>query len=142
LLGIEEVPTFNIHAFPAQFGKAADTPNISGNAPILFEEFGCGYHFAQNHAAPQTLYLGTFSLGLAKAVHARQDILLDSLGHSRMAVVLIHQGDVIEDIFLILNHTTQTLLNDDRKFIGKGRIVGNTVRYGRGEDMAVPILML
>ena len=59
-----------------------------------------------------------------------------------MFVVLVHHGEVVEDVFLLLNHAAQAVLRDHRDFVLEGRVVGNAVRHQVGEDVAVAVLVL
>ena len=59
-----------------------------------------------------------------------------------MNVILIHAGDVIEHIFLLADHASQAVLNDDGEFVRVGRIVGYAVRYSSGTDQTMTVLML
>ena len=59
-----------------------------------------------------------------------------------MGVVLVHHGDVIEHVFLFLIHPPQAVLDDDRNFVGEGRVIGHAVRNGRRQNVAVAVFML
>ena len=59
-----------------------------------------------------------------------------------MRVVFVHQGDVIEHIFLFLDHALQTIMHDDCNFMRKGRVIGHAIRNRRRQNVAMPIFML
>src|SRR5690348_5047000 len=59
-----------------------------------------------------------------------------------MRAVLVHQRQVIEDIFLVLIHPADAFADDDREFKSEGWVVCEEVGDGIGKQMAVSILML
>ena len=59
-----------------------------------------------------------------------------------MFVVLVHQGDVEEDVFLLAHHPPQSFLEDDGDLVGKRRIVGDAVRDHRRHQMRVAVRVL
>ena len=61
---------------------------------------------------------------------------------SGMMVVFIEGGDIVEDVFLLLEHPPQAVLDDHRQLIGEGGIVGHAIGDELGEQQAVAILML
>ena len=59
-----------------------------------------------------------------------------------MGVVLVHHGQVVINIFLTGHHTFQTVVDDHRQLVGIRRVVTDTIRNSRSQNVAVPILML
>ena len=59
-----------------------------------------------------------------------------------MRVVLVHQGDVVIDIFLLGEHAAQAVRNDDGEFVSVGWIVAAAVRDERGCDLTAAVLVL
>ena len=59
-----------------------------------------------------------------------------------MRIVLVQRRDVIEDVLVLAVHPAQAILNDDGEFIGIGRVIADTVRNGRRDQVAVAILVL
>jgi hypothetical protein len=59
-----------------------------------------------------------------------------------MLVVLVHHGDVVEDVLLLLVHAAHAVLHDDRDFVREGRVVADAVRNQAGEDQRVAVLVL
>lgn len=64
------------------------------------------------------------------------------LGKRRVGIVFIHGGEVVKDVFLSVEHAMQAVLNDDRQFIGIGRVVGDTVGNEGGMNLTVSVLVL
>ena len=60
----------------------------------------------------------------------------------RLQVILVVQGEVVEDVLFVDVHAVQSVLDDRCQLVGKGWVVGLANRYHRGEDVAVPVLML
>src|SRR5258706_315477 len=140
---MQHVPALGREAVAAQLGEAGRAPHVRGHAPVLLEELGGSFDFAQDRAGAHQLdaALG-FRFGIAQEVHALQDAGLDTLRHRRVLVVLVHQGDVVIDILLVRDHAAQPVLDDDGELIAVGRVVRDAVRDGRGEDVRVSILVL
>lgn len=59
-----------------------------------------------------------------------------------MGVVLVHQGDVVEHVFIIGIHTAQTVLYDDGDFVLESRVIRYAVRNQVGLDVAVAVFVL
>ena len=142
--GVQHVPALGIKPVAAQLIEAGDAPDVGRDAEVLFEQFGSGNHLAQDGAAAQELHLGLVFLGLAFAeqVHPLEDAFLHAFRHRRMSVVLVHHRDVIVNVLLLPAHAAQSVLDDHRKLVGKRRVIGHAVGKGRGEDVAVAVLML
>ena len=79
---------------------------------------------------------------LPQQVHPAQNPLLRILRHRRMPVVLVHQGDVVEDVLLIDDHPAQPVLDDHSDLVAERRVVRAAVGYDREQQVAVPVLML
>ena len=77
-----------------------------------------------------------------ETIQALDDSIFRPFGHGRMHDVLVVEGDVIEDVFLLLVHPAQSFPDDQGHFIGKGGIVGENVWHRRGQDMALTIFVL
>ena len=99
---------------------------------------------AQDRAGAEQTHLqaGLVGLDLAQLVGALEDALLRPLRHRRMGVILVQGRDVVIDVVLIDEHAFQARVDDHREFVGVGRVVGHAIGDGRGEDMAVPVLVL
>ena len=52
------------------------------------------------------------------------DALLDTLGHRRVAVVLVEQGQVVEDRLVFGVHPLEAVLRHHRQLVAEGRVVG------------------
>lgn len=59
-----------------------------------------------------------------------------------MLVILVHHGDVVEDVFLVCHHAPQPVVDDHRQLVGEGRVVADAIGNDRREHVAVPILVL
>ena len=136
------IPAFNFERVTAQFIETRYRPDIRGDAEVLHQ---------QSAAARTSRRIVPDPMSCARIlpwptdiqeVHAAQDALFDAGRHRRMRVVLVHAGDVIENIFLLTDHASQTILHDDGQLISIGRIVGTTVRHRRRSDQAVTVLVL
>src|SRR5688572_5129852 len=140
---MQHVPAVGGKPVAAQLGEACRGPDVGGHAPVLLEEFRRGLHLAQDGARAEKLHARlVLRLRLAQAVHPLQDAFFGALRHGRMLVVLVHQGDVIEDILLIGDHAAQPVLDDHRDLVAVARIVGDAVRHYRGQEMRVAVLVL
>ena len=59
-----------------------------------------------------------------------------------MHIILVHRGDVVEDVLFLREHALEPALNDDREFVSIRRVVGDTVGNCAGQQVTVAILML
>ena len=59
-----------------------------------------------------------------------------------MGVVLIVDGDVVEDIFAIGIHALQSIADDDRQFVAEGGLIGIQVGHRSGDQVTVCVLVL
>src|SRR5690606_31395861 len=114
-------------------------------AVVVPEQVRRVYHLAQDGAAAEQVHtrlLRGAPRCLRQPVHALEYVRLHALGHGRVGIVLVHDGDVIEHVLVIHVHAPHAVLDDHRELVGVGRVVGNAVRNGAGEDVAVAVLVL
>ncbi len=79
---------------------------------------------------------------LLEQVHAFQDALFGAGGQAWLLVVLVHDGDVVEHVFLFFHHAAQAVTDDHRHFVTEGRVVRQAVRNRGRDDMAVAVFVL
>jgi hypothetical protein len=79
---------------------------------------------------------------LLEGVHALDDVGFGADRHFRVLVVLVHDRQVIEDVFLLLEHAAHAVLRDHGDFVLEGRVVGDAVRDQVGEDQAMAVFVL
>src|SRR5512135_2876290 len=137
------VPALAIDTVAAQLVEAGHAPDVGSDAEILLQQLGGCDHFAQDGTAAEQLHF-RFRLGIAGAelVHALDDAFLGALRHGRMGVVLVHHREVIEHVFLLVVHALHAVLYDHRQLVGEGRVVGDAVGDGGGNQVAVAVLVL
>src|SRR5690625_6486764 len=82
------------------------------------------------------------ALGTVKAIHTLENTLGIALFEAGLGVVLVHEGDIKENILLVVHHAPQTVLDNHSDLMGKGGVVANAVRYHRSLYMTVPIFVL
>ena len=110
---------------------------------VILEQIGGGNDLAQNRAGTHELNPRPLGFAaVAQQVHAAQDALLHAVGHFGLRVVLVHHRDVIKDVFLILQHALQALVNDYRDFIAEGWIVSHAIGNYRRHHVTVTVGML
>ncbi len=59
-----------------------------------------------------------------------------------MRIVRVHQGDVVENVFIIGIHTAQTVLYDEGDFALESRVIRYAVQNQVGLDVAVAVFVL
>lgn len=75
-------------------------------------------------------------------IHSPQDAFSRAFGHRRVLIVLVHQGDVIVDVFLLGEHAAQAVLHDDRDLVGVRWVVAYAIwNEGRG-NLTTPVFVL
>src|SRR5690554_3519932 len=134
-LRMQQVVALGVDAFALELGERGATPDIGLDAPVLFEQLRCGDDLAQNGARAHELDLELAFATVPEEIHALADALFRTLRHGRVGVVLVHHGDVVEDVLLLLEHPPQAVLHDHRHLVGEGRIVGNAVRDHARENV-------
>ena len=77
-----------------------------------------------------------------EAVNAFDDAFGRAFRHRRHRVVIVIERDVVEEIFLLLIHPPDAVLDDDRNLIRVSRIVRGERGNGARQQEAVAILML
>src|SRR5882762_1659256 len=141
---MEAVPALDFYGVGVQCFVAGDAPDVGGYSVFLSENILRLQCFAEDGAAAEELrlQLGLFVFAGAEFVHAAENAVFHVAGHGRHGVRLVHQGDVVKNVFAIFVHAANTVLNDDGDFVGECRIVGEKVGNGQGEDMTVAVLVL
>src|SRR5580704_5604384 len=59
-----------------------------------------------------------------------------------MHVVLVHQCQVVENVFLSFEHRLHALFDNHRDFVCKTRVISPTARNRRSDEMTGTVLML
>src|SRR5712672_1872987 len=123
---------------------AGDAPHVGGYSVFLSENILRLQCFAEDGAAAEELrlQLGLFVFAGAEFVHAPENAVFHIARHGWHGVRLVHQSDVVKNVFAVLVHAANAILNDDRDFVSERGIVGEQIGNGQREDMAVAILML
>ncbi len=76
------------------------------------------------------------------AVEPPQDARLAALRHLGHGVVLVVEGEVVEDVFVVGVHPTAPVGDDHCQLVGEGGVVHHAVGHHRVEQRAVPVLVL
>src|SRR6185436_11554365 len=79
---------------------------------------------------------------LLQEVHALQDAFGSVRRYPRMVIVLVGDGDVVEDVLLSLEHPPRAVLDDERQLLREARVVGAAVRHGGGDEVRRAVLVL
>src|SRR6266704_1474954 len=140
--GLQGVAGRDVRTLAAQFGEARHAPHVCAHPEVLREQVRAGDDLAQDRAAAQQLHAGTAAGALAQQVHAAQDPFLGALGHGRVPVVLVHDGQVVVHVLLLGVHAPQPVVDDDGHLVGVRRVVRHAVRDRRRDQVAVPVLVL
>ncbi len=115
------------------------------HVPVVGQKVGRGGDLAQNCTRAKELHLRRLFVagtGAPQEIHAAKDALARICGHRRMRVVLVHQREVIEGIFLIGKHPLEAVLNDDGELVTVGRIEAAAVGNERRRDLTLPVFVL
>ena len=139
---MEAVPALHLEPFTAELRKARHAPDIARDAEVCLEQVGPGDHLAEDRARAEQLHPGPLSVAFAQQVDPAEDALLRPLGQRRLRVILVHHGQVVEDVLLLLAHAPEAVPNDHRQLVSVRGVVGAAVGDDRGEQVRVPILVL
>ena len=109
----------------------------------MLKQVGRCNDLAQNGTGAHELHalLGFFGAGF-QTVQAFENALFLTWLQPRMAVVFVHQGDVIKHVFLIADHAAQTIMQNHPDFMREGRVIRHAVGNGRGKHVTVTIFVL
>ena len=77
-----------------------------------------------------------------RAIQAAQEVRLDPGGQRGLGLVLVADGDVVEDVALLLEHLAHAVLDDHRELARAGRIPCAAVRHGGRDQVRAAILVL
>src|SRR4051794_12071459 len=139
---VQHVVALAVQAVARQLVEAGAAPHVRLHAPVLRQQLLRGQRLAQDGAAAQELHAQLAgATGLAQ-VHALDDLLLGAGLQAGHRVVLVQQGDVVEDVLLLLHHALEAVVHDHPDFVREGRVVAAAVRNGLRDDVAVAVLML
>src|SRR5690554_4518481 len=141
-LRMQQVVTLAIEPFAPQLGETGRAPDVGRNTPVLLEQLGRLDDFAQNGARTQKLNAILALATFLQAIHAPDDAFLVAFAQAGMAVVLVHYRNVVINVFLVLHHATQAIVNDDGKLVREGRVVRNAVGNQARHDVAMAVLVL
>ena len=139
---VQHVPAGSVLAVAGQFVEGRAAPDVGFDAPVGLQQVGGSDDFAEDGAGTQQLHAQLALAALLERVHALDDVGLGAHRHVGVLVVLVHHGDVVEDVFLLGEHAAHAVLNDDRDFVLEGRVVGNAVRHQLRQDQAVAVFVL
>src|SRR5882762_7892988 len=141
---MQAVPALSFYSVGIQGFVAGDAPDVGGYAVFLSENILRLQGFAEDGAAAKELrlQLGFFVFTGAEFVHAAQNAVFHIAGHGRHSVRLVHQSDVVKNVFAVFVHAANAILNDDGDFVGECRIVSEQIGNGQREDVTVAVLML
>src|SRR6266404_8248235 len=141
---MQTVPTLGLDAVEIKLLITGHAPNVGGYAVLRLENLLRAQRFVENRAASKQLraQLRLRVWRRPEAVHPAQDAVLHVTRHDRHGIRFVHHGDVVEDAFAILIHAANPVLDDDRDFIRKRRIVSLYVRNRQREYMAIAVLVL
>ena len=141
---MQHVPALAGVAVAVELDVARDAPDVGADVVLALEHLLRLDDFGQDRAAAEQLRArGAVGRGGgAEPVQPLQDAVADALGHRRHRVLLVHDGQVVEDALLIDVHPADAVLDDDGDLVGERRVVGDDVRHRIGEQMAVAVLVL
>src|SRR5262245_40446927 len=143
---VKHVPSIDFGAVAMEFLIASHAPHVGGDAVFLRQQILRIQSFVQDRAAAEQIsaQFGSPAFPRLEPVHAFENSFLDlvAFGHRRVRVVLVHQGQVVEDVLLLFVHPADAFADDDREFKSEGRVVGDEIGRRVGQQVAVSILML
>ena len=142
---VQAVPALLPLRVAAQLGVRGDGPDIRGDAVVVAEHELGAAHLVEDRAGAEQAHGGVVAVARGgELVHAAQDALAHrfAVGHRGLAVGLVLDGDVEEDVLVALVHAADALLDDHGDLVGVGGVVGDEVGDGGGENVAVSVLVL
>src|SRR5882672_5165294 len=141
---MQAVPAFGFYGVGVQRFVAGYAPHVGGYAVFLSENILRLQCFAEDGATAEELrlQLGFFVFAGAEFVHAAQNAVFHIARHGWHGVRLVHQGDVVKNVFAVFVHAANAILNDDGDFVGERGIVSEQIGNGQRENVAIAVLVL
>src|SRR5882762_9379388 len=141
---MQAVPALGFYSVGVQRFVAGYAPHVGGYAVFLSQNILRLQCFAEDGAAAKELrlQLGFFVFTGAEFVHAPQNAVFHIARHGRHGVRLVHQRDVVKNVFAVFVHAANAVLNDDGDLVGEGGIVSEQIGNRQGEDVTVAVLVL
>src|SRR5690606_21263901 len=139
------VPALHREGLAAQLAEARDAEDVRIDLEPLVEDPRGRLHLTQNRAGAHQLHARTALLALAavlEQIHPLQDALRGAFGHRGVHVVLVHAGDVIEDVLLLGEHPPHAVLDDHGELVRVAGVVSMAVRHRRRDELTVAVLVL
>src|ERR1700742_3412959 len=117
LTRMHEVPTLGLERLTSQLAEARDREHIGRNAVLALENLRSRKTLAQDRARAEQrgTHLPT-PTGLQR-VAALENALLHALRQRGLLVILVHDREVIENVFLIDIHAAHAVMNDDSELV-------------------------
>src|SRR5437867_2136346 len=142
-LGMQPVPPLDGERLVAQLLVARDAVHVRADVVLLLQELLRAKDLPHDRPRSEqrdppaaTLLAGT------EKVDAPDDALLDAFRHRGLWVVLVVEGEVIEDVLAVAEHPLDAVAYDHGGLERERGVVGADVRDRRREDLAVPVLVL
>src|SRR5690554_45477 len=143
---VQMVPALHVLAVTGQFVVAGYAPHIGSHAPVFFKHLCGGAHFIHDRAGAQQLnpraLLPALGFHRLELVHALDDAVFTVFRHGGLFVVLVLDGQVVEDVLILFEHLFHTVTDYHGHFVAIGRVVRLTVRNGVRQYVAVTVLVL
>src|SRR5579862_291486 len=142
LTWVQEIPALALERLAPQLAEARDRQHVGRDAVVVLEDLRRRQALAQDGARAEECRANLAAAANLQQVATGDDAGLHARGHGRLRVILVHQGDVIKDAFLLREHAAQAFMDDHRQLVRVRRIVGDAVRHRGRHQLAVTILML
>src|SRR5882762_9979633 len=141
---MQAVPALGFYSVGVQSFVAGDAPDVGGYAVFLSQNILRLQCFAEDGAAAKELrlQLGFFVFASAEFVHAAQNTVFHIARHGRHGVRLVHQSNVVKNVFAVFVHAANAVLNDDGNLVGERGIISEQIGNGQREDVAIAVLVL
>ena len=141
---VQAVVAFHFDGVAVQQVEGRAGPNVRIHAEILFQQVGGGQHFLENRTRTHQLNLLAVVFTGFEEIHTFQDFFFDAfaLRQGGMGVVLVHQCDVEEYVFVVHIHPLQAAVNNHRHFVRESWVVGHAVRNQVGLNLAMAVFVL
>ncbi len=141
---MQQIPTLRINPLCVKSLITRDAPHVRGYAVFFSQKFLRLQGLAQDGPAAEELRAQFRLLIFRRAdlVHAFEDSLFGARGHRRHRVGFVHHGDVIKNVFAVLVHAANPVLDDDGNFVRKRGVVRAHRGNRQGEYVAVAVLVL
>src|SRR5260370_13910536 len=121
---MQTVPAFGRERVAAKLIVAGHAPDVRGDAVLFAQNLLGAQGLVEYWTAAEKLQRRLAAGGRLVLIEPGQDAFAAALRHRRHLIIFVVNAEVVEQIFALLIHAANPVLNDYAQLVGEGRVVG------------------